>query len=591
MLIKLYSDTDLIYPVLFHKGINIILGKYSMDKQARGINGIGKSSLVRLIDFTLLSRRAENKFSQKKYDFLREKQHSLTLEFKVRQKKYFLKRIFSDLKTIYFGTRPDKFEKYEKSEMPKILESIFFPTENNEVFFEGKRYGTLMEFFIKDDLQNQKRTDPLNFVSYNANMRDKALYNFYLLNLPTKHLVTFNEASKDYEEKSKTVKGLTNKIKADTGKELKEFRTEKLKIEDRISVIEKRLKDYNFLESHKEIETQLTEVISQINEKSILYHAASRKLKKLTSSYSDVSDIDLEKIQSLYNEAQSTFGKFVKKELKEVIDFKKQLLANRKKYLLDEENKLKQIIDSALKAIKKLEKRRSQLLSFLKEKGALDKVEITYESLIEEKVLLEKNTGIIREIDEVEKIMADTDVVISELKRDIMTEVTQVENRLNELRRLFLDILNNAIYLDEDFDNYYFDVAANPSSKRNQLPFNINIQIPQADALGKERLKIVSYDLMVFIKSRMDSRSIPDFLIHDGIFHAISKKTIFNVLNYMYHKANEFQNFQYILTFNEDEIEAAEDDAKYGKLAFNISNYIIAQFVDTEKETLFKRFF
>jgi uncharacterized protein YydD (DUF2326 family) len=54
MLIRIYSETNLIDAVPFHNGINIILGKYSGDKEARGINGIGKSTLVRLVDFTLL---------------------------------------------------------------------------------------------------------------------------------------------------------------------------------------------------------------------------------------------------------------------------------------------------------------------------------------------------------------------------------------------------------------------------------------------------------------------------------------------------------------------------------------------------------
>ncbi|ASV31520.1 MULTISPECIES: DUF2326 domain-containing protein [Flavobacteriaceae] len=592
MLIRLYSETNLIDSVPFLNGINIILGKYSEDKEARGINGIGKSSLVRLIDFALLSGKAEKRFSQKKYDFLRDEEHSLTLEFEVRGKKYFLKRYFSDLKTIFFSNRPDKYEEYEKSEMPRILEAIFFPTENSEVFFEGKRYGTLMEFFVKDDLQNQQRIDPLNFVSYNANVRDKALYNFYLLNLPTKNLVNFNDVSKDYEEKSKTIKGLTNKIKADTGKEVKEFRTEILKIEKQISIIEKSLKDYNFLENHKDIEGKLTEVISQINEKSTLYHITNRKLEKLKSSYSDVSSIDIDKIQKLYNETLSTFGNFVKKSLDEVIEFKKQLLANRNKYLLDEEKKLTKIIHTALSDLEILEKNRSQLFSLLKEKGALDRIETTYEKLIEEKTLLERNTAIIKEIDEIETIMANTDIVISELKRDIVNEVNEVDKKLNELRLLFQDVLENAIYLDEEFDNSYFDVTINPSSKRNQLPFSINIQIPKADALGQERLKIVSYDLMVFLNNRLNKRNIPDFLVHDGVFHAISKRTIFNVLNYMYHKANELQNFQYILTFNEDEIDFTEEvSSRYGKLEFDISDYVIAEFSDTEKETLFKRFF
>jgi len=73
MLIKLYSETNLLNPVLFKSGINIILGRYSNDKKTTGINGIGKSSLVRLIDFLLLSNSAETTFLQSKYDFLRDK--------------------------------------------------------------------------------------------------------------------------------------------------------------------------------------------------------------------------------------------------------------------------------------------------------------------------------------------------------------------------------------------------------------------------------------------------------------------------------------------------------------------------------------
>src|SRR5690606_11090009 len=154
MLIRIYSDTNLIDTVPFHNGINIVLGKYSEDKEARGINGIGKSTLIRLVDFTLLSGKAEKRFSQRKYDFLRDDEHTITLELEVQGQKYFIKRSFADTKKIFFGKQPDALDEYEKSEMPKVLEGIFFPTENNEVFCEGKRFGTLMEFFVIDDLHS-----------------------------------------------------------------------------------------------------------------------------------------------------------------------------------------------------------------------------------------------------------------------------------------------------------------------------------------------------------------------------------------------------------------------------------------------------
>lgn len=591
MLIRIYSDTNLIDTVPFHNGINIILGKYSEDKEARGINGIGKSTLVRLIDFTLLSGKAEKRFNQKKYDFLRDDEHTIILEFELQGQKYFIKRSFADTKKIFFGKRPDALDEYEKSEMPKVLEGIFFPTENNEVFFEGKRYGTLMEFFVKDDLQSQQRADPLNFVSYNANAREKALYNFYLLNLPTKTLLKYNEVSSEYEKYNNTVKSLSEKIKADTGKDIQEFRTERLKIEKDISAIENSLKEYNFLDNHKEIEQKLNQVISEINEQSVIYHNANRKLEKLKSSYSDVSSIDLSKIQKLYNETIATFGNFVKKNLDEVIDFKKQLLANRNKYLLEEEKKLQSSIDQSLKQLEKSEKSRSQLFSLLKERGALDRIESTYERLVNEKTLLERNTSIVREIDEIEEILGNSNIVIAELKRDMLSELNKQQPYIDELRLLFQQILENAIYLDEEFDNSYFNIPLNSTTPRNQLPFKINLEIPKADALGQERLKIVAYDLMVFLKSRIDNRNIPDCLVHDGVFHAISNKTITNVLNYMFQKSNELHNFQYILTFNEDEIDLSRDENKFGKFDFDWSKQVIAEYSDSEQETIFKRFF
>jgi flagellar biosynthesis/type III secretory pathway chaperone len=72
---------------------------------------------------------------------------------------------------------------------------------------------------------------------------------------------------------------------------------------------------------------------------------------------------------------------------------------------LEEEKKLQSSIDQSLTQLEKLEKNRSQLFSLLKERGALDRIESTYERLVNEKTLLERNTSIVREIDEIEEIL------------------------------------------------------------------------------------------------------------------------------------------------------------------------------------------
>ena len=149
MLVRLYSETNLLVKdITFEPGINIILGKYSGDKDAKGINGIGKSSLIRLINYCFLSNSAEKIFNHPKYQFLKEGEHNIVLEFLVGKKKYFIKRYFAEEDKIYFGSSPVKLEKYEKSEIKKLLTNTLFPISNNEVFFEGNRFGTLLNFFV-----------------------------------------------------------------------------------------------------------------------------------------------------------------------------------------------------------------------------------------------------------------------------------------------------------------------------------------------------------------------------------------------------------------------------------------------------------
>lgn len=594
MLQKLFSNTGLIDEVIFHSGINIILGKYSKDKEAQGINGIGKSTLIRLIDFAFLSDSAQKIFSNKKYDFLRSDQHEITLEFKIEKQSYFIQRDFSSKMKIQFGSSLLKMDNFEKTELKTILTNLYLPVEKNDVFFTGNKFRTIFDFFIKDDLDNQKRFEPLNFLKYNANVKEKAIFNFFLLDLPTAHLINYDEQSKEYDKIKSAIDTSEQKIKIDTGKSIQEYRSERFNIEQRISLLEESLDNYQFIEKYKDVEKQLGKVNGLINEKLKEYNSLEIKVSKIKESYDVNQNVETKEIQKIYNEVLENFGNQVAKTLDEVIEFKNNILSNRKKYLLQKEQKLQIAIDQVLKDIAIHENKRSSLYKTLDEKGALDSIKNTYEDLIIEKTELERNLQLIKQIDEYQEMLTNLNVTISEVRRLISVEIKQYQNRIDELRKLFIEILKNAIFVDESYENAYFDITPNPSSNRSKLPFNIEIEIPKADALGQSRLKIVAYDLMVFLYNIENNRKVPDFLIHDGVFHGISMKTKVNAINYVYHKYLENidkKQFQYILTFNEDEIIINDQDSQYGSFDFNFKDSVIAEFQDVIDKTLFKRIF
>jgi len=596
MIKRLFSNTGLLLKdYKFHSGINIILGKYSGKKEATGVNGIGKSTLIRLIDYSFLSDSAQKIFSNKKYDFLRKDEHDIILEFEIDNKTYFIKRDFNKKSNIYFGTSLNKLDEFEKTEFKAVLTNLFLPVEKDDVFFDGNKFRTIFDFFIKDDLDNQKRFEPLNFLKYNASVKEKAIYNFFLLDLPTKHLINYNEQSKEYEKFNVAINTAEEKIKIETGKTIQEYKSERINIDQRIILLENSLDNYHFIEKYKDIEKQLIEVTKLINTKLTEYNSLDNKLNKIKESYNVNQNIETKEIRKIYNEVVENFGNQVAKTLDEVIDFKNNILANRKKYLIQKEDKLQKAIGEVLNDISNLEIKRSNFYKSLDEKGALDSVKNTYEELIIEKTDLEKNVQVIKQIDEYQEMLNNLNVTISEVKLLISQELKAFEGKVDELRKLFLDILKNAIFVDENYDNAYFDIVPKPTANRKKLPFDIEIEIPKADALGQSRLKIVAYDLMVFLYNIMNDRKLPDFLIHDGVYHGISLKTRINTINYVYHKYLEnakHKQFQYIITFNEDEITVPDDKTtQYGKFDFNFQESIVAEFQDVAEKTIFKQIF
>ena len=121
----------------------------------------------------------------------------------------------------------------------------------------------------------------------------------------------------------------------------------------------------------------------------------------------------------------------------------------------------------------------------------------------------------------------------------------------------------------------------------------MDIKVPKSGSLGQEDLKMISYDLMIFLNAIKNKRLLPDFLVHDGVFGNMSHKIMVNYLNYLNRKhlqLHETKNFQYIVTFSEDEIEIPEfKKGLYGEFDFDFDFKKIIILEDVPEKMLFKR--
>ena len=382
---RIYSETRLFDRVTFHPGINIILGKYPSDERntdgKRSVNGIGKSTLVRLIDFALLSSPGRGALNPKKLAFLQD--HNVVLEFTVDEVIYKIVRSFKNPGMVRFGRKDKPLVEYTRLELKEILGNKFFMSGTYPGgYYTNTWFRELIRFFVKDDIGRHRQDTPINFLAHRARKAQLLMYNFFLLGLPNENLYDYGNVQVQIDEKATARRELEKQIEQETGKPISEFRTEVAKFKERIALLETSLLEFEFLETYKDVEERLVEITRLISEQLGRYHAYSKTLERYADSYRVEIEVSVEKVKALYEDVNREIGTFVEKTLDEVIQFRREIAENRKRFLTDKERELEDAIAQVMSDITALERKRQKLYNLLQEKGAFDSIRYTYEQLL-----------------------------------------------------------------------------------------------------------------------------------------------------------------------------------------------------------------
>lgn len=588
LLKKLYSESGIIEPIPFRPGINIIQGVYTKSESERSeLNGIGKSTAVRLVDFALASDSGKKHYFNTKFtelEFL--KGHSVTLEFEDEGKSFYVKRYFSDPSEIHFGEDNANLKPYPESEIKLILGNLFFGRSKYNGCYENKWFRELIHFFIKDDQTNRNRTNPFKFAdTHNTKFEDYKL-NLFLLDLPNTNTVKFDKLAKEKRNLNSQRKETIKQVQEETGKKIEEIKSEIEIIESKIQAIQQSLDKYQFLESYKNIEDDLIHLSGDISELVRKSNYLRRRLSEYKKSYEYEIEIDQQQISKIYSGIKTVFGDIVKRELSEVISFRKKLAENRQTFLVEKEIQITNELKGIEKSIGALEEKRSNYLKLLDEKKALDSVKNSYVLLSEQKANKERMLNKITSISKIEQKIFENNEEIGKTVKEINQELREVDNRIKNITKIFLKIAEVTNPEDET-RGAYFDIS--PQTKLNS-PLTIKLKIPKSDSLGRKWFELLAYDLTVFLSVINSNRKLPHFLFHDGIHQTIGPKTLVKTLNYINSMFNQKGNFQYILTANENELFIPDEKKHmYGDFNFEIQDCIIKTYKDVPKEMIFKQ--
>ncbi len=582
-LISLSSPTGFFSDIVFKDGLNIILGKYS--KSGKDINGIGKTTIINLIDYCLLSDGVKTEFFSEKYSFLKSEKVKLT--FKLSGNCCSIERGFDDKKEVYFQVNDELPKPYIDSDLRLILGSEMGREQSG--VYDPLWFRTLMSFYVQND-HNFSARDASNVQKFTVGKRQPELltYIFLLLGIDNSLIWSFDNSSIELKNLRSDQSRINKQIVEQTGRTVKDFRGECDSISRKIEKLEDGLDNYEFDENVADLEDKIQTLNTQISSLNKEHLTFRSKYRDIQESLEIDVDVDPNAIAKIYSDIHLEFSDFIRKGLNEVIEFRQEISSNRSRFLKEREAHYQEKLNAIRNKVVGLEKERAKIYQMLDEKSAFDALKSAYTNLVEEKARLSSQLTYIEQLDFIEEGIAIKKSDVGNTVAKIVAEKGRFIETVDEIKDIYLDLVEGSVDIDSSDISPYFNIEF----KANQnSPIRINLEVPRGRSLGKGRFKILAFDLTVFIASVARETNFPSFLIHDGVFHAIAHKTRIKFLNYINRKLSSLGDVQYIITVNEDEIIFPENEGVTVDLDFDLKEKTLVILEDKPESMLFGKEF
>lgn len=595
---SLYSPTGaLLQHINFKNGLNLIIGRKgeAIQDKRHSLNGIGKSSLVRLLDYMLLGTGAADYFKKKKFDFLRKERHEVCLHLILDKRKLILRRSFADdriiveekldndIKTIFQG---------RSKEAKGFFADWFFP-QNGERGYPGNSFRSLMSFFIKDDLDNHARKRPEELLTHKgATKADNVLLNFYLMGLSNFDLTDFVKLA----DTRKLLLEQKNKITAflqENGSGSPAQLRSKVASQEEILVVQQRaLGKFQLSPVWQQIAVRLDELNNILSELQVKIQQVTRSLNKLRQfTRVHAVDIDVHEIARRYEYSAAWLSERIRKTLEETLAFRRSLADERFRFYRQQIETLEAQYRALTNESRELDEERAALLRTVD--GDMNaSLSQAWQNIARNQVELESLKARLVEFEQVEQQLLDNEQALLDAKKAVGQSLMADKEKIQHIVSLFQAILREAYQGMQQLDEKDAFLSIDRVNKGSSaLPADIKLVLPAEEALGKYRQKMVLYDLCLFFNMIDKQLPLPRFLVHDGIFHGMENRIKVNLLNYIYQRSQK-DSFQYIATFNREEISLLDDgDRREAIYNFDLAENTILNLEDHPESMLFRRVF
>lgn len=570
MIHSIKCDKPTFKNIEFKPGFNVILAertKESTKKDSR--NGLGKSTLIEIIHFCLggnkgvtLSKPALNNWT-------------FTLDVDLAGKRYSVTRNTSNTNTIIirgecydWPIRPEKEKKTGEQIIPvrdwnRLLGILIFGLQQSyEDFKFVPTFRSLISYFIRKNGQSGAFLNP--FQQNKAQLEwDKQLNNAFLLGLGWEYaskLQVLKDRVKVLElikQEAKT--GIFSTLIGTIG----ELEALKVRLESQVRKEEEQLANFRVHPQYNNIVNDANDLTYKIHESVNQNISDKRLLEYYEESLKDEIDAAPESVTNIYQEAGIILPGLVKKRLEDVMAFHKQVVINRKEFLISEIERNKNEIANREQIIHDLSSQRAELMLILQKHGALE--EFTKLQNIHQKNVAEFE-GVKIRLENLKKFEEGKSTITVEqeiLRQQAIADLNERKAQ-RELAILLFNSNSEALY----------KAPGTLSIDISKTGYKFDVKIERSGSHGIGNMKIFCYDLMLAQIWSKRAKS-PIFIVHDSIIFADVDERQKALALELAARESERLGFQYICTINSDSVPARDFSQD-----FKFENYIRKTFTD-----------
>lgn len=552
---KVYTNNNKFKPIHFSKGINVIFGDVE-DKKESGIgqsheHNIGKTSLAHVIDFLLLKGVKKDSFFEKNKEKFSD--WVFFLEIELNNGEYLtIRRPINPNSKISFKKHFSKnqnysYEKlwdYEDLSITAKTRSPITILEEYLSFNVNEKYG--YRFFLTYLLRTQNDyRDVFKLDKFYKDSEWKPAL-FDLLGFDSVLLERKYELDVSTSEDKKVIDKIQSEL--DNAEVYKIRAAIEAKLIER-EEIKKKIDVFDFYQKEENATYDLVKnvesEISLLNsERYSLEYELDLIRKSLDSS--NLSSLNIQEIEHLFNEINIYFPKNLSKEYEDVLNFSSQISKERKKYLKEELVDVTEKIQKIKIDLSALNSRRMDILSVLKEKDTFSKYKKYQDDLIgieSEIAKFQIALNGAKTVDRYQNSLDQTRDLIKVLSTEIKKNIDSGSQNFQEIKKIFQNIYKSVM-------EYTALLIVEPNKKGNVV-FDTSIITHSQDltskADGYTSTKVLSASFVIAILAHYSSRSFFRFAYHDGILESLGDTPKINFINLMRNICEE-HGLQYIFS-------------------------------------------